>query len=76
MCSSFAAFLFFNLLVYFSQSQFIYETDDTYSQYIGAGFNFFTVYHHSHQQEEVHATIINPLVNIFRPFFVFISVDM
>ena len=53
-----------------------YETDDVYGGYHRAGFNFITVYHHTDQLDDVYETIINPLVNVFRPYFVFVTVNM
>ena len=53
-----------------------YKSPDSYTEYKEARFNIFVVYCHSDQIYEVEKTLINPLVNIFRPYFVFITFNV
>ena len=51
--------------------QVTYESDHTYTVYKQEGF-----YHHTNQLDKVYRTLVDPLVNIFRPYFVFVTYDM
>ena len=53
-----------------------YESEAVLDIYIKEGFNLLTVYHRSNQLKEVQRDIIDPLANVFRPYYVFITHDM
>ena len=75
-----------SLLVFFSEVNHLsfllpllkitYMSLDSYNKYKEARFNIFVVYYYSDQIYEVEKTLINPLVNIFRPYFVFITFNV